>query len=344
MKFVILFLLALALNVSIVIANTSQIGSSEQDVSREAPPFHFFQKNTCYMGQECFTYQSGEQFEFSDYLGFYHKRNFKFREIRRTEGQVLFDVTYELDQYGRRKTALQNQGQEFFAIFFGCSFTFGTGVDVDETLPSQLARQDSRFEAYNYGMNGVGTNTMLAQSEYNEFAIEVKQKKGIIVYNYIEDHVYRATARIPSLTWLKDTPFYNTDPVEFAGSLSSANPFWVRGLLILAKWFPALAGKRFPPIGERDYEYVCELIKQTKENMLAQFPGSLFLLVKHPLEGFALNSALKSCLEKAEVVVREPLVLTAPKYKIPVDGHPNSVANELLAKDILQTIEDLSFK
>lgn len=344
MKYIVLLFIAIAAKLPLVYASSNQIGRAALDVAHEAPPLHFFKKSICYMGQECFSYQSDEQFEYSDYLGFYHKKNFKFREIRRTENQVLFDITYELDQNGRRVSALQNQGQKFFAIFFGGSFTFGTGVSKEETLPSILALKDSRFEAYNYGMSGVGTNTMLGQSENNAFIAEVKQRRGVIVYNYIEDHVYRASARLPSVAWLRDTPFYNTGPVEFEGSLLSSNPIWVKGLLLLAEWFPSFAGKRFPPIGERDFEYVCELVKQTKANMLEHFPNSLFILVRHPFESNSLSDTFKSCLEAGGVVIREPLGQTGSRYKIPVDGHPNGTSNQLLAEDIIRTINDLEFK
>src|SRR5262249_33581885 len=51
--------------------------------------------------------------------------------------RTIYDVKYSIDDNGVRKALLHQSGKPVF--FFGCSFTFGVGVNDDETLPHQFS-------------------------------------------------------------------------------------------------------------------------------------------------------------------------------------------------------------
>lgn len=53
--------------------------------------------------------------------------------LKRADGSVIYDVGYSIDRNGLRVTA---EGKPPAVWFFGDSFTFGEGVEDDETLPA----------------------------------------------------------------------------------------------------------------------------------------------------------------------------------------------------------------
>ena len=62
------------------------------------------------------------------------------RVTRTDDGHIEFEATYTLDSEGLRTTVTPQEGKPRGCIvFFGCSFTFGDGVDDADTLPSQVA-------------------------------------------------------------------------------------------------------------------------------------------------------------------------------------------------------------
>lgn len=72
-----------------------------------------------------------------------------------------FSVTYTTDEEGYRTTPQRPQAQNKI-YFFGDSFTFGHGVEDDETFASVIASVwlDDRIKTVNAGVNGYGVTQM----------------------------------------------------------------------------------------------------------------------------------------------------------------------------------------
>jgi hypothetical protein len=52
-------------------------------------------------------------------------------------GRLSFDVHYSTDRFGRRMTVVEApERRRELALFFGCSVTWGAGVEDDQTLPA----------------------------------------------------------------------------------------------------------------------------------------------------------------------------------------------------------------
>ena len=49
---------------------------------------------------------------------------------------TLYDVHYTIDSLSRRASVPINEASDYFAMFLGCSFVFGEGLDDNATLPS----------------------------------------------------------------------------------------------------------------------------------------------------------------------------------------------------------------
>lgn len=65
---------------------------------------------------------------------------------RLTKGdKVIFDLPFQINADSTRAGFVKKNTENFHALhFLGCSFTFGTGVKDDETLPSYLAKKINR--------------------------------------------------------------------------------------------------------------------------------------------------------------------------------------------------------
>lgn len=311
--------------------------SAPNVVSSETIPAEDFVREDCYRGEECYTHRSKDFYRPDAYFGYIHVKNRSAREVRRTSDYLIYDVDYEFDQYSRRTSLHSESDRPHFAAFFGCSFAFGVGLETSETLSSLLSVSDPRFASYNYAIGGTGTNTMLALSEKRDLRSEISQQSGLFIYVFITSHIERATGRLPSLTWLTETPYYLSTNLDYAGSFGSGGvvrSLWTRLLLVLNDWVPFVRGKTFPSDSEADYEHVCAMVAKSKENFLKQFPSSEFLFYVHPFATSQFAAEFKSCLEDKQIAILKSKHNFHADYEIEIDGHPNGVINQLIVDEI----------
>ena len=130
-----------------------------------------------------------------------------------TGGQRLHQATYTTDAYHRRITPVDHPEQRHkFLLFFGCSMTFGLGVNDDETMPFYVAQYASHYRPYNYGVSGYGPHYMLAQLQRGDLPKEIHEHQGIAIYTFIDHHINRAigTMRVYN-QWEQHAPFYTLD-------------------------------------------------------------------------------------------------------------------------------------
>ena len=75
-------------------------------------------------------------------LGWAPAKGMRTRVTRFHHGRPVYDVTQTIDSNGLRISAPAGKAPpDGTVIFFGCSFTFGEGLQDDETLPYQVCTQ-----------------------------------------------------------------------------------------------------------------------------------------------------------------------------------------------------------
>ncbi len=127
------------------------------------------------------------------------------RSSREMDGVTIYDVRYTIDEHGLRSTP----GSGAFGpaiVFFGGSFTFGEGVEDDETLPARTAawlRDGTRI--VNAGFHGYGPHQMLRSLETGRLDGVVADGVEHVFYQGIPGHVPRAAGRV---TWDVAGPRY----------------------------------------------------------------------------------------------------------------------------------------
>lgn len=86
------------------------------------------------------------------------------RELR--YGSESFDAMYTLDEKNRRITPKANPNPEADLLLFGCSFTFGFGMNDDQTWPWLLAKDlGPDWRVVNYAYSGFGAQQTLFMLE-----------------------------------------------------------------------------------------------------------------------------------------------------------------------------------
>ena len=107
--------------------------------------------------------------------------------------QLVYDVSGRTDAAGRRLTpCTAKAGDETpVAAFFGCSMTFGQGVQDDETLPARFCAHAPDWQAVNYGVYGYGPQHMWLQICKNGALREFSGRRGVVVYSFMDHHLER---------------------------------------------------------------------------------------------------------------------------------------------------------
>lgn len=120
-------------------------------------------------------------------------------------GRTIFDVIYTNNVYGLRIAPHDIYNFPFKSgfkdvIFFGCSFTYGEGVNDDESLPFLFEdKGQGKYKAYNFGFVGYGPQQMLRILESSMIDNIVSDKKPFIaIYQAMPDHVSRCALKYPA--------------------------------------------------------------------------------------------------------------------------------------------------
>jgi hypothetical protein len=85
--------------------------------------------------------------------------------VTRTTGQSIYDVVYSIGPHGFRSTRGGGPGADTY-LFFGGSYTFGEGVDDDETYPARFSEAlEFASTVVNISFEGYGPHQMLRALE-----------------------------------------------------------------------------------------------------------------------------------------------------------------------------------
>lgn len=106
-------------------------------------------------------------------------------------GDELFDALYSFNESGFRITPKGADNAENNLMLFGCSMTFGHGLNDEQTWASQLANiLGPEWQVENYAMSSWSANQTLCMLEHELIPIPV-QKKRYALFLAIEDHLRR---------------------------------------------------------------------------------------------------------------------------------------------------------
>jgi hypothetical protein len=164
---------------------------------------------------------SPDYYRVDKYLGYAPHKETKISEVKSYKDELIYNVTYTFDENGLRVSPPSNDLEvEGCILFFGCSYTYGIGVEDHEAMPYQVGiKFQKKYRIYNFALSGYGPHQMLSALEHKLVANTIScSGKIAAVYQAIPHHIERAAG----LTyWDYHGPRYiadNNGNIKFAGN------------------------------------------------------------------------------------------------------------------------------
>jgi lysophospholipase L1-like esterase len=296
----------------------------------------------------------GERFEFQSIYGGHNTtrepiglapvKNSQWGIKLTVDDSLVFDVIETIDSSGFRFTPQHSTNTESPVVFFGCSFTYGHGLIDDETLPAFLqASNPEQWHAINMGYNGYGVHQTLAMLETQMVKELLKgQSPKAAFFTAITDHVFRGVGRISN----NIGPQYKLDanagvtlrePGPLDGRINEHRVKWLLSKSSLLRRI--LLSNTSSTVEEIDL-YIA-MVKKASTLFTDRYSAPFYcLLWNEPTSEPGLYEELLHRLNEKEIPVIEvsdilPGYQENPwKYLLYKDGHPNALANQLIAEHL----------
>jgi len=244
--------------------------------------------------------------------------------------EKIYDVTYSLFENGFRYTCDNNKSEKKY-IFLGCSFTFGSGVNDNETLPYYFSKLNNfNNNIINFGLGARGTNTalnILKSNLISKFELKYPVKK--FIYTLISAHVERNFC-LDNFSANDNWLFENNEWKRVKHPLQTIKIFFARSYMFRKIFLPLIDkyNKNFYT------DYLIENITQMKTIIENKYQSELTIIV-WPSADDQKNMKLFNWLRNT----RDFDILFLPKYfdsyedgYILKDNHPTAKANKEIAQ------------
>ena len=268
-------------------------------------------------------------------LGYAPALGVRVRAQRFHRGRPVYDVHYTIDDHGLRRSGGDTTGPA--VLFFGGSFTFGEGVEDEETLPAVLAEAlTGKARVLNAGFHGYGPHQMLRALELGRYDPLAPDGVVHVVYQGLSGHVGRVAGRA---TWDIGGPRYEV----VGGDVRYTGPFrpWLsaRFASVLNRFGPtrdlrASWLRAGPDDVERDRALFVEVVVRSAEIVRERW-GAAFTVVYWDEPGADLAERLRArgvaVIEVSDLLGGRARV----PYLLPMDLHPNAKGHRAIGEALL---------
>lgn len=298
------------------------------------------------MGSTPSTIYESPMYEDDALLGYRLKPSTHVKVSKTRDDTPVYQAIYSIDQHRRRITPGQEHKRATRSmLFFGCSFTFGEGVQDNQTLPFHVSQLMPEFRIYNYGVPGYGPQQMPVRLEGAEFAEEFgEQGDATLIYTFVDSHISRATGWL-QVFWGRHFPYYRleSDQLVRRGSFFSDRPILTHLYILL--WKSSLVrylntALQWPLITDDDIKLTARIIEESRNTLREKFRSDRFYVLFYPSASVKNAGRLIPHLKKAGIRYFDYSTLKEPGAidVIPNDPHPSAesyrVVATILAKDI----------
>lgn len=279
-----------------------------------------------------------------DVLGYAPKPSQTGRFTLTQDGNPIFGHGYTIGPNGLRVSPPYEEVADVpCALFFGGSFTFGTGVEDDEALPYVAGiLSEGKYRVYNFGYRGYGPHQMLAALESGLVDSIIDCIPKVVIYQGLVGHVMRSAGLS---VWDTHGPRYVlADSGEairrgnFDDSDNSRFGF-LQGNLKKSLAVMTLGYNRYT-----DYklDLMVAIIDKSRNLVAERYPGSEFRVIfwdgcatKEPepvarilTDKFARKNVRLHLVSR----IVEDICAKRDDYMIQGDGHPNKFVHDKIAR------------
>lgn len=266
---------------------------------------------------------------------------------------LIYQVTISINSKGLRISppyAPRHQSKSQSILFFGCSVTFGEGVNDDETMPYVTGTLiNGQYKIFNFAIHGYGPQHMLAAIDHDLVDSVVDIQPRYIIYQATVDHVYRVAGY---RSWLKRGPQYilgETGEVTYTGSFNTCNLSHENCLnkqihrnLKKSYLFQRIWFHRISPT---DIDLFLKVVDQSRNLLAKKYPEAEFhVIFWHEPENPVSQKILAGLKQRTfgvhliEDIIPDYHNNKRRLYLIEGDGHPNARAHRKVAQYITSNI------
>jgi len=265
--------------------------------------------------------------------------------------EVLFDMTCTIDSNRTRINPPPRDPNAPAILFFGCSYTFGEGVNDEEAAPYRVAvKSDYAYKAFNFGVPGYGSHQMLAALEFGIVEDVIKNAEPeIIIYQGIDFHADRCAGRA---FWDLDGPWYERDDQEGVRHMGTFRDR--HELTPIRNFFESLLEKsstavRLLPLKSsykvtpEDIDLMVRIIVKSRDISQTKFPKADFHVIfwdEYSRHAPVIMQKIRDAGIPVHVVSEFAPEINARSdiYRFSKDWHPNPKAHELIATYVVDHI------
>ena len=277
-----------------------------------------------------------------DTLGHRGKPNWNYLWIGKKRSDTLI---FSHDNFSRRiipNNQANDRKKDKYAIFFGCSFTYGDGVQNTQTMPYYFQQYANQYHAYNYGFLAYSPLQTLALLQKKNIRSQIPDSSGFGVFTYINDHIDRA---IPASRWtiLQQGRFPNLIEETLQTDGTYRNKHRIKyGLLNWASnsniwnYFRINLPKTH---NDTHYQLVVDVIAESKKEFINQFHNDKFYVIIFPNQ--VITPPMKEMFQKADLKVYDySKLFNLEKYMLENDPtHPKGIVYEMVMKQFYKDLE-----
>jgi hypothetical protein len=262
-------------------------------------------------------------------------------------GKSVFDASYTIDQFGRRRTTENRPRGGYLGhlLLLGCSNTYGEGVSDSETLASVIAHKAPRVNTYNLGFPGYSPAALLSRIRTDGFLEGINEQMGQMIYVFIDNHLDRVLGPMSLVsTWGANLPYFyeKNGKLIHSGSFKTGRPFLTK--LYQMVWATNI--RRFfklelpPRFSSADIRFFMSIVKEIRQEYLKRFPKGSFLVLIYPQRG---SPEFIAELEQEKIPYLDysgaPLAnLTATPAYFDLDAHPTAATHEVIGDQIVHDL------
>lgn len=292
-----------------------------------------------------------------------HRKSFV--ERARFDNKLLYQVKYTIDDHGLRIASppvSATKRESRCLLFFGDSFTFGEGVNDEETMPYRVGEKTNRrYQICNFAFLGYGPHQMLAQLQQGLVDAAIEECKPLVaIYQALPDHVSRAAGLE---AWDQSGPKYvsggdslvlwkgrfdEQKPHDFLGSFRAFHrslPKDTKRYLEKSAMYRAFLFMH-RAVNDDDIDVFLRIVDRSRQIIESQHRGASFHVVFWDFSGEnPVESKIIEGLKQRGIPVHLISSILPEfrgheeRFKIHhADGHPNSLAHDRVADYIVKTI------
>jgi len=254
-------------------------------------------------------------------------------------------------------------------VTFGCSFTYGMGLEREQTYPHKLAMLTGR-PVYNVAQTGWGIQHMLYQLKTG-LGLDGINNPEFVIFLFISDHVRRLKSPFGNPPWVTGPYVYNEPPyftyIEKNGKLEPKKyTFRILGnWLLFDQIYGALAHEEIysggylhirnhPAAKKKIVNFIEMHFLESYDEIRKRWPDAKFVIMIYDDYTFAESDEMWLDLQKKGITAFSLFKIANdkgieyrgnpgnPDFLLPGDTHPNEKFWDMLTPGIAQKLEEIS--